>query len=160
MMGRQDMVESMARQLVGLILRDPRWEDRLDAVCASLQADSRRATPRQTMIAVAARAETVLRHIAQADAVAIGRLYFDLLPGRGHPLTEKVIEALSRPEGALALLRDSGFSPNLKKDAHGVTVIEIEAPDHPTALCQATHDAILDAMGDGTHAVSGLHMIH
>jgi len=159
-MARQDVVESMARQLVSLVLRDPRWEDRLDAVCASLRADSCRAAPRQIMMAVAARAETVLRHIAQTDAVAIGRLYFDLLPVRGHPLTERVIEALSQPEGALQLLRDSGFSPDLKKDAQGVTVIEIDIPDHPTALCQTTHDAIVDAMGDGIARNTTLHTMH
>lgn len=159
-MARQDVVESMARKLVSLVLRDPHWEGRLDAVCASLRADSRQATPRQTMMAVAVRAETVLRHIAQADAVAIGRLYFDLLPGRGHPLTERVVEALSQPEGALELLRDSGFSPDLKKDAHGVTVIEIDIPDHPTALCQTTYDAIIDAMGDDNIPIAELHTMH
>lgn len=159
-MARQDVVESMARQLVTLVLRDPRWEERLDAVCASLRTDARRGHPRQTMLAVAARAETVLRHIAQADAVSIGRLYFDLLPGRGHPLTEKVIHALSLPEGALQLLRDSGFSPDLKKDAHGATVIEIDIPDHPTELCDATRDAIVEAMGDGLTASGPLHTLH
>lgn len=159
-MARQDVVESMARQLVSLVLRDPCWQDNLEPLCASLHADARRAIPRQTMMAVATRAETVLRHIASADSVAIGRLYFDLLPGRGNPLTEKVIAALSRPEGALELLRDSGFSPDLKKDVHGVTVIEIAIPDHPTALCQTIRDAILDAMGDGIAASGPLHTLH
>jgi len=159
-MARQDGVESMARQLVSLVLQNPRWQDSLDPLCASLHADARRAQPRQTMVAVAKRAETVLRHIAQADAVAIGRLYFDLLPGRGHPLTEKVIQALSQPEGALQLLRDSGFSPDLKKDADGATVIEIDVPDHPTKLCAATRDAILEAMGDGHAGTGPLHTLH
>ncbi|OJX80018.1 hypothetical protein [Magnetospirillum sp. 64-120] len=159
-MARQDLVESMARQLVSLVLRDPCWQDNLEPLCASLHADARRATPRQTMMAVASRAETVLRHIARADAVAVGRLYFDLLPGRGNPLTEKVIEALSRPEGALELLRDSGFSPSLKKDGNGVTVIEIEIPDHSTEVCDATRDAIIESMGDGWGSASPLHTLH
>lgn len=159
-MARQDVVESMARQLVSLVLRDPCWQDRLDPLCASLHADAHRAHPRQTMLAVVHRAEAVLRHIAQADAVCIGRLYFDLLPGRGHPLTEKVIEALSRPEGALELLRDGGFSPSLKKDGNGVTVIEIEIPCHSTEICDATRDAIMESMGDGWSGASSLHTLH
>lgn len=159
-MAHQDVVEHMARRLVSLVLNDPHWHEKLDPLCASLRTDARRAHPRQTMVAVAARAETVLRHIAQADAVSIGRLYFDLLPGRGHPLTEKVIHALSQPEGALQLLRDSGFSPDLKKDAGGATVIEIDIPDHPTDLCDATRDAILEAMGDGQGPTGPLYPLH
>lgn len=159
-MARQDVVEDMARRLVRLVLNDPQWHEKLETLCASLHVDAHRAQPRQTMLAVAERAETVLRHIAQADAVSIGRLYFDLLPGRGHPLTEKVIHALSQPEGALQLLRDSGLAPCLKKDAGGATVIEIDIPDHLGTLCDATRDAILDAMGDGLTAPGPLHTLH
>jgi len=160
-MARCDNVEIMARQLVGVILRNPRWNDGLDDLCRTLHVDAAKASPRQTMIAVAARAETMLRHIALGDYVAIGRLYFDLLPEIGHPLTDAVITALSQPASALRLMRESGLEPQLRKDENGTTFIEIEVPDHSHALCDATRNAIATAMTSvGEDPQGALRTIH
>ena len=160
-MAYRDEVEAMARQLVRVILRNPRWDDRLDDLCHSLRVDAAEASPRQTMIAVAARAETMLRHIAQGDYVAIGRLYFDLLPEIGHPLTDAVIAALSQPAAALRLMRESGLEPQVRKDESGTSFIEIEVPDHSHALCDATRDAITAAMTSvGEEPLGALRTIH
>lgn len=160
-MARHDQVENMARHVVAAILRNPRWDDRLDELCASLHADAAQATPRGVMVAVAVRAETMLRHIAQADPVAIGRLYFDVLPAAGHPLTDRVIDALSQPEGALRLLRDCGLEPTLRKDDSGASFLEIDVPDRLAPVCDATRDAIVAAMTTiGDEPVGALRTLH
>ncbi|KAF0223909.1 MAG: hypothetical protein FD176_1619 [Rhodospirillaceae bacterium] len=160
-MARHDDVECMSRQLAAIILRNPRWNHGLDDLCHSLRVDAERAKPRHTMMAVAARAEAILRHIAQGDHVSIGRLYFDVLPALPHPLTQAVITALEQPEGALRLLRESGFAPALRKDDTGASFIEIEIPDAAKTICPATRDAIVAAMGDMGEAPMGeLRTIH
>ena len=160
-MAHRDNVETMARHLVAIVLRNPRWDSRLDELCLSLREDARRASPRPAMMAVAARAETMLRHIAQRDYVAIGRLYFDLLPAAGHPLTEAVILALSQPAGALRLLREAGLEPSLRKDATGASFLEVEIPDRAADICDTTRDAIVEAMTSGGEAPQGaLHTLH
>jgi hypothetical protein len=160
-MARHDDVECMSRQLVAIILRNPRWHHGLDDLCQSLHADAAHAQPRRLMMAVAARAETILRHIAQGDHVSIGRLYFDVLPALPHPLTQAVITALEQPESALRLLRESGFAPRLRKDDTGTSFIEIEIPDTDKAVCPATSDAIIAAMGEMGEAPMGeLRTIH
>lgn len=160
-MAHHDDVEYMSRQLVSIILRNPRWHHGLDDLCRSLHADAEHAQPRRAMMAVAARAETILRHIAQGDHVSIGRLYFDVLPALPHPLTQAVITALEQPEATLRLLRDSGFAPSLRKDANGTSFIEIEIPDTGRNVCPATSDAIVAAMGEMGEAPMGeLRTIH
>lgn len=160
-MARHDDVECMSRQLVALILRNPRWHQGLDDLCNSLHADAAHAQPRRVMMAVAARAEAILRHIAQGDHVSIGRLYFDVLPALPHPLTQAVIAALEQPAGALRLLRDSGFAPRLGKDGNGTSFIEIEIPDAAKTVCTATSDAIIAAMGERSEVPMGeLRTIH
>lgn len=160
-MAHTDIVEMMARQVVATLLRNPRWQERLDPVCQSLHEDAARAHPRRIMQAVAVRAENMLRHIAQGDYVAIGRLYFDILPGAGHPLTEAVIEALSQPESALRLLRESGLEPTLRKDGTGASFLEIDVPDFDHDLCGATREAIIEAMTTVGEEPSGpLHTLH
>lgn len=161
-MARYDSIEEMARQLAAYCLRDPRWEDRLEEICRTLRADALRAEPRRPMIAVAARAEAMLRHIFHCDPVSIGRLYFDLLPRQpGHPLTERVIAALADPANAIALLRDAGLHPRVGKDDDGTSVIEISLPEETPALCDAARDAIVTALLAGETAPRrAIHTIH
>ena len=162
-MARFDKVELMARELAAILLRNLRWRQLLDETCASLHADAARATPRQVMMAVAVRTESILRHIAQADLISVGRLYFDILPPEPHPLTVAVIEALSQPESVVQMMRDAGMAPQVRKDAAGVSYIEIETPDDSHQMCAVTRDAVFAAMtssGDEPAQRLPMHTLH
>lgn len=160
-MAQFDTVEVMARQVAAAVLRNLRWRQRLDETCQSLHADAALATPRQTMVSVAKRAEAILRHIAQADPISIGRLYFDILPPQPHPLTVAVISALSQPEAVVQMLRDAGMAPQLRKDGSGASFIEIEAPDDHHQMSPATRAAITSAMTSvGEEPQGALRTIH
>lgn len=160
-MAHYDKVEQMARQVVAILLRNPRWDARLDALCQSLHDDAAKATPKRTMMAVAARAETMLRHIAQGDYVAIGRLYFDILPAAGHPLTDAVIKALSQPDAALRMMREAGLHPQVRKDDTGTNFLEIDVPDFGHDMCAATRQAVTAAMTTvGEEPTGALRTVH
>ncbi|MCR6631220.1 MAG: hypothetical protein NVV74_14880 [Magnetospirillum sp.] len=146
-MSSAESVEGLARKLASIVLRQEDWRERLDGLCAALAAAAGRVRSARRMVAVVARAEAILRHVAVADAATIGRLYFDLLPRQpGHPLTEAVIAALSDRGAVLDMLRAAGMRPRLLKDGDGTTFLVIDGLDEAAALSDGMKAAIRAAM--------------
>lgn len=161
-MGRREEIEAMARTLAGAVLRQVDWRDGLDVRCAAMARVAATTKPVRKMTAVAARAEAILRHIAEADALTIGRLYFDLLPrDDAHPLTRSVLTALQDRRAVLDLLRSAGMQPRLLKDESGTTFIVLDGLDQATDLSDTMKAAIRVAMAAPSAAPhGGLHAMH
>lgn len=158
----KDGVETLARNLVTLVLHESDWAERLDDLFAALHRAAARIQPPSRMVAVVRRAETILRDIAELDAASIGRLYFDLLPRRpDHPLTAAVIAALSDRETVLSMLREAGISPRLLKDDDGTTFIVLDGLDAAKQLSDGMREAIRVAMTVPVGPPQGgLHTLH
>lgn len=157
-----DSVETLARNLVSVVLRTGDWADRLDDRLAALHRAARRIRPDGHMAAAVRRAEAILRDMVRLDAATIGRLYFDLLPRQpDHPLTAAVAAALSDRDVVLAMLRAAGISPRLLKDGDGTTFIVLEGLDEAEALSDGMKEAIRAAMTVAAPAPrGGLHTVH
>lgn len=161
-MSRHDEIEALARNLASIVLYDADWQDRLDERCTSLGHAATQIKPVRKMTAVVARAEGILRHIAQADALTIGRLYFDLLPRNPtHPLTEAVLAALQDRKAVLDMLRAAGMQPRLLKDETGTTFIVLDGLDDASDLSDTMKAAIRAAMtAPAEPPRGGLHAMH
>ncbi|MGE5515016.1 MAG: hypothetical protein ACM31D_04260 [Bacteroidota bacterium] len=161
-MTQRDDTESLARNLASIVLHDPQWRDSLDERCAALVNAASRIKPVRKMTAVVKRAEAILRHVAEADALTIGRLYFDLLPRTpGHPLTEAVLAALSDRRAVLGMLREAGMQPRLLKDEAGTTFIVLDGLDDAPDMSDTMKAAIRAAMTAPAEAPrGGLHAMH
>lgn len=144
--------EMLARILAARMLRAPDWADRLDEVCRGLHdAAEHPAAPGphapETLRAIAARAEAILRHIAASDALTVGRLYFDLLPrDPAHPLAAAVTAALGDGRAVLRMLRDSGLRLDVRKDDAGTSFVTIHDMERAQGLSDGFRAAILEAL--------------
>lgn len=161
MSGYDDM-EDLARNLAAMVLHEPCWRDHLDERCAALARAAARIRPVRKMRAVVKRAEAILRHVAEADAATVGRLYFDLLPRDcAHPLTRAVMAALSDRRQVMDMLRAAGMRPRLMKDEDGTTFLVLDGLDEATALSDGMKAAIRAAMiTPAGPPRGGLHVMH
>lgn len=161
-MSRREEIETLARNLASVVLGDPEWREGLDDRCAALVEAAGKIRPVRKMTAVATRAGAILRHIAAADVLTIGRLYFDLLPRDGdHPLTRAVMQALRDRRAVLDMLRAAGMQPRLLKDEDGTTFIVLDGLDDAADVSDTMKAAIRAAMGAPAEPPRGvLHAVH
>lgn len=162
--------ETLARALAAQVLRAEDWVERLEGICLAMRVAAERVpahsphTP-ETMRAVAARAEAILRQIANADPLTIGRLYFDLLPrDPDHPLTKSVVAAFSDGRAVIRMLRDSGTRLDIQKDDTGENFVTIHDIKQAKGLGNGLKNAIIRAMAltaeMGCPPQGDLHRLH
>jgi hypothetical protein len=155
-------VETLARALAQQVLKASDWPERLDAICQDMQDAARKPG---NMRDVAERAEAILRHIAQSDAMTIGRLYFDLLPrDPANPLSAAVMAAFSDGNAVIRMLRESGLRLDMQKDDVGENFIIIHDLEQAEGLGDGLKLAILRALSLTAQLASPpqgvLHYVH
>ncbi len=157
-------VEAVARQVAAQILVRPDWVRGVDYMCQPLRRIAE-AGPRETVAAIAVRAETILRDIAAADPLTIARRYYDLLPRQpDHPLTGAVIAALSDAPTVMRMLRACGADLAVRKDDSGENFLAIHdlsgAVDMGDAFKTALMTAMTWAATAGPRPQGDLHTVH
>lgn len=169
-MDKQADREALARALAAQVLKAPAWAERLDTICQNMALAADRPVPGAVhapafMRAVAERAEAILRHIAQADPLTVGRLYFDLLPrDPNHWLTARVMAAFHDGPAVLRMLKDHGTRLELLKDDSGENYLAIHDLGQASGLSDGFKVAIIRALAMTAHLgqppKGELHSVH